>query len=472
MLTRTTLISALLILLCSAGAALGQTPATPAATSNVAAETPSATSTVAAGTLTLEQAIEFALKDNRPVRNARLDVENLEDRMAVLRTKRLPSFKVSTLISQPLTPFDVHFDKGVFGDFESTGPIPNEDVTISSPMTPTALVSGQITQPISQLYRINLNIKQAELSRELGEQEVRLKQQSVINQVKRAYFAVLQTQSSLESAESAIKLYRELDRVTGEYVIQQVALKTDQLEVQTKLAKAEYDLLSLNNQLASQKEQLNNLLGRDVRTEFGVSDGVDTAQAVIRETDLATARTRALMQRPEVAEARLKVGQAKLDKRIKKSEYIPDVSLSVNYLSPFGYSSVLPKNVASVGVQVEWEVFDWGRRKHEITEKQRVIEQADNTLRDAENQVLMDVNNQFRKLQESCQMLRIARLSQETAKANVKVAAHKYSVQAVLLKDVLQAQTSLADANNEYQKALLSFWTVKADFEKAMGEDR
>jgi outer membrane protein TolC len=84
----------------------------------------------------------------------------------------------------------------------------------------------------------------------------------------------------------------------------------------------------------------------------------------------------------------------------------------------------------------------------------------------------MEVNGQFRKLQEACQLLRIARLSQDTAAANVKVAAHKYRVQAVLLKDVLQAQTALADADNEYQKALLSFWTAKADFEKAMGEDR
>lgn len=69
-------------------------------------------------------------------------------------------------------------------------------------------------------------------------------------------------------------------------------------------------------------------------------------------------------------------------------------------------------------------------------------------------------------------MLRIARLSQEAAKANVKIASNKYGVQAALLKDVLHAQTSLADANYEYQKALLAFWTAKADFEKAPGEDK
>ena len=465
--TRTTLIIAVLILLCGARAASArQADAPPVETTNAPSDA------APAERLTLERAISIALEENRPVRNARLDVENYDDKVAELRTKRLPSFKLSTLISQPLTPFDIKFEKGAFGTFTETGPIPNEDTTIEGSMRPTALMNAQITQPLSQLHRINLNIKQAELGKEMSAQELRRKQQSIVNDVKRAYFSVLQTQSSLESAEAELKLYKELDRVTGEYVMREVALKTDLMDVQTKVAKAEYQLLTLNNQLASQKEQLNNLLGRDVRTEFGVSDGLDSAHSAMRETDLGSARQRALAQRPEVNAARLKVGQAKLDKRIKKSEYIPDVSLAVSYASPFGYNSALPKNFASVGVQVEWEVFDWGRRKHELAERSRAVEQADNSLRDAENQVVMDVSNQFRRMQEACQLLRVARMSQDAARANVKVAAHKYSVQAVLLKDVLQAQTTLAGANNEYQKALLSFWTAKADFEKALGEDR
>lgn len=453
--TGKTLLGFVMILLAGAGAALGQQPTTPPAEP-----------------LSLERAISTALENNSGVQNARLEVDNYDDRLAALRTKRLPTFKVSTLVSQPLTRLEFSFEKGAFGNLPGTGPIPDERTTIRSSMTPTALVTGQLTQPLSQLYRINLNIKQAELSKEIGREELRLKRQSLVNEVKRAYYAALQTQSAFESAEQATKLYREIARVTEQYVIQQTALKTDHMEAQTKLAKAEYELLTLTNNLASQKEQLNHLMGRDVRTEFVVSDGLDTAQFVVRETDPAAARERALAQRPEVAAARLRVRQARYDKRAKKSEYLPDVSLSVNYLSPFGYSSLLPKNIAGVGVQVEWEVFDWGRKKREVAEKARVVEQAENSVREAENLVLMDVNTQFRRLQESCRFLRIARMTQDTARAQVKVASHKYRVQAALLKDVLEVQTSLANANYEYQKALLAFWAAKADFEKAMGEDR
>lgn len=463
--TRTTFVSVLLIILCGTSLAMGQQPA-------VLTADPLTGGPPVAEPLTLERAIGLALESNFPLRNARLESEKYDDRLGALRTKRLPSFKVTTLVSQPLTQMEFKFEKGAFGTFPDTGPIPDEDTSITSSMKPSALVTGQVTQPLSQLYRINLNIKQMEISREISREDLRLKRQSVVNEVKRAYYAALQTQSAFSNAEATIKLYRELERVTEMYVLQQVALKPDHMEVETKLAKAQYELLTLQNQLASQKEQLNLLLGRDVRTEFAVIDGLDMAEFVMRETDLAEARERALTQRPEVTAARLKARYAQYDKRIKKSEYLPDVSLSVNYLSPFGYSSLLPKNIASVGVQVEWEVFDWGKKKRELAEKKRAIEQADNSVREAESQVLMDVNARFRKLQESSHLLRIARMSREAAKAGAEIAGNKYRVQAAVFKDVLQTHAALADANHEYQKALLSFWTAKADFEKAIGEDK
>jgi len=58
----------------------------------------------------------------------------------------------------------------------------------------------------------------------------------------------------LENVRDEVKSYRELERVTGEYVLQQVVLKSDYLQVQTRLAKAEYEALDLTNRLSTQKE--------------------------------------------------------------------------------------------------------------------------------------------------------------------------------------------------------------------------
>jgi outer membrane protein TolC len=422
--------------------------------------------------LTLDKAIDLALTNNRSTKNARLESEKANDRLAATRTRLYPGFKLSAGVTQPLTTFDTTFEKGVFGNFPGTGPIPNEDTVITSSTKPNAVIVGQISQPLSQLHRIKLQIKQQETASDITRAQLSTAEQSLVNEVKRAYYAILQSQGAVQAAEANIKLYRELDRVTGEYVIQQVALKTEHMDVQTRLAKAEYDVMTIQNQLIAQKEQLNHLLGRDVRTEFAVSSGEETALAVMRETDLIQARERALANRPEIREARLRVDQAKLDKRIKKSEFIPDVSLTVNYATTFSYSNFVPRSLSGVGVQVEWEIFDWGRKKHEVADKERSVTQASNSLLDTQSQVLMEVSARFRQMQESRQLLKVAKLAQTQARANVQLVAYKYRLDAVLLKDVLQAQTVLANSDYDYQKALLAFWTAKADFEKAIGEDK
>jgi outer membrane protein TolC len=422
--------------------------------------------------LTLDQAIAFALKNNREAKNARLEIEKADDKLHAYRTRRLPSFKINSLVFQPLNSFDTIFERGVFGIYPGNIPVPLQDTAIKSSTNTTLLLAGQVTQPITQLRRIGFQIKQQKLDVEISETKLHATEQSLANEVKRVYYAILQTQGAVRAAEESVKLYQELDRVTGEYVVQQVALKTDLMDVQTRVAKAEYEVLTLNNSISAQKEQLNRLLGRDVRTEFSITEGLETAQAAMRETNLIDAHKRALAQRPEIREARLRLQQANLDKRVKKSEMIPDVSLTVNTVTTVNYSNFVPRNVNGVGIQVDWEVFDWGRKKHEIAEKSRVIAQAENTVLETESRVLLEVNAKFRTLQESYQLIRIAQLAQTTARANVQIAAYKYRLEAVLLKDVLTAQTSLANANYEYQKALLIFWTAKADFEKALGEVR
>jgi outer membrane protein TolC len=416
--------------------------------------------------LTLDEAISLALNDNRQVKNAQLSVGKAGDEVAAARTLRLPSMHVYSLLSQQLVKHDASFDNSETNVVPGIGPI----FSIGTTRRPTAIFAGQVLQPLSQQYRIRLGIKQAGLAREVEGERLRQAEQTTVNQVKQNYYGILQTQSALDSLREAIRYYRELDRVTVDNVTQQVSLKADSLEVKTRLAKAEYEALNLTNQLATEKEQLNNALGRDVRTEFRVAA---IADAVGINADLVLARSRALDQRPELREARLKVSQAEVDRRIKKSEYIPDVSVGFTYMSFQNFNNeAIPKNSASLGVVMKWEVFDWGRKKNQIAEKDRTIEQEKNGLREAESLVLIEVGDKFRKLQQTRQALVVAQLKQETAQENVRVSVNKYKLQAALLSDALQTQATLADADYEYQKALLAYWTAKADYEKAVGADK
>src|SRR5262249_8547067 len=160
------------------------------------------------------------------------------------------------------------------------------------------------------------------------------------------------------------------------------------------------------------------------------------------------------------------------DLRAKRAEYIPDVAAEFNSLSLANFGTFLPVQSNSIGVSLSWEPFDWGRKKHEAAEKQRTIAQARNSLDDAKDGVLIDVNEKYRALRRSRSQLRAARLAQEAAIESLRVTRNKYSVEAVLLRDVLQGQVNLEQSNNDYNQALLTFWNARAEFERALGEDQ
>ena len=62
-------------------------------------------------------------------------------------------------------------------------------------------------------------------------------------------------------------------------------------------------------------------------------------------------------------------------------------------------------------------------------------------------------------------------MAQATSREKLRVKTNQYQVQAVLLPDVLQLRAEQANSDDQYQQALLAFWTAKADFENALGEE-
>lgn len=417
--------------------------------------------------LTLEQAVSIAQANNRSVKNAQLVASIDEDQIAEARTYRFPSLKLYALGSQLLTPVDFTFQQGVFGSFPGIGPVPATNTSIHTPLRPTFYGLTQFSQPLSQQYKIGLNIKQAKFSKLVDEQKLRAQKQSITNQVKQAYYALLQTQSALAASEEILKFDRELDRTTEQYVAERTALKSDTMDIKAKIAQEEYNNLTLRDSLASQKEQLNDFLGRDIRTDFTVAEVPEVTSV---ETSLDAAQAQALSARPELREARLTMQQGELNRRITKTEYIPDVSLVANDIS-FANVNLLPSNVASVGVLITWDPLDWGRRKHELAAATKTIEQSKNGMNETEAQILVEVGAKFRKLGETRALLRATALQLDAEREKLRVMMNQYEQKSALLKDVLQQKVSLESVTNQHNQALLSFWTAKADFEKSLGEE-
>ena len=164
-------------------------------------------------TLTVDQAVSYALQQNPSLRTAELEVEKSGDNLAAFRTRRLPSISWNMLGGQLLTKPTVTFDRGVFGTYPGVGPIPGEETKVHNPRKPTAFVFGQILQPLSQQYRLGLGVKLLDLERQIETAKLAERRAAVAEQVRKAYYRLLETQSALESVEESLPLYRETVRL-------------------------------------------------------------------------------------------------------------------------------------------------------------------------------------------------------------------------------------------------------------------
>jgi len=418
-------------------------------------------------TLSLDEAIAIAVEQNRTLANATLAAEDADHDVATAKTRLRPSFKVETQASQLLTPVDITFSRGAFGDFPATGPVPSTDTTLTTPRKLTTVINASVSQPLTQLHEIGLRIRMAEAGRDVEREQARAVRVAVVGDVKRLYYSILQTYSARGAARAQATQLMELERVVTNRVEQRVALRGSAIEVQARVAQSRLTLLTLDDTIESQKEQLNRLLGRDVRTAFELA-GVPEPTSAELNADEAVAR--ALGSRPDVKQAQAKLRQAELSRRLAKADYIPDVSVAASYWSPMSIEGA-PKNIAWVGIQLQWEPFDWGRKSHAVASAVIATRQARNGLDDAEQQVIVEVNSGFRRLAEARLRLEATNLAQDAARENTRVKLAQFNTDAALAADVLQSHAAFADATNQYQQALMSYFTARADFDRALGED-
>lgn len=417
--------------------------------------------------LSLNDAVSLALKNNRLVKNSALESEKYDFRVNTIRSRRLPQFQVALLGGELLQPFNFTFPPGVFGTFPGIGPVPATTANVHTPAQFITYTTAGLDQPVTQQYKIHLGIRATELGREVAREDVRAQRQKIASEVRTAYLEIVATQAAVEADRVAVKTLEEAQRVTAQYRMQQTVLRADALEVETRLAKARYELSTAEDGLASQHEHLNHLLARDLATQFRAEPMPEDDPT---DLTLEEARQEASQNRPEIREAKLKQKQAEVDRRLAKAEYIPDLGASVRYLGTTNVQ-VLPTSVAVAGFLFTWEPFDWGRRHNAVVEKTKTVEQARNGVQETESQIAVEVGMKYRKWQEAALLLKAARTGREAAVEQFRVTSNQYTQQAALVKDLLQAQARSAEADSQYQQALSSYWSAFAELRRAMGEE-
>jgi outer membrane protein TolC len=417
--------------------------------------------------LTLEEAVSLARSHNRDLKQAGIEIHKQQEAFSEAKTQLYPRFDTYFLASELLTPLDFTIKSGTFGSFPATGPIPAKDSKVHTPARPVAITSVTATQPLTQLLRIDLSIKQQKLGVELSQQSYFVHEQDLVNEIRRGYYAILQSQSEIESQRALLTYLEELQQLTGRRLQQQAVLKADSLRIAAQRSKASYQLTVIQDALADQKEALNRLLGRDLHTEFAVET---LPASLAEESSLQQARAFAVEKRAEIKTETLKKEKAALETKIERTRYIPDISIQANYLTAPNIT-FLPQNLGAVGVLVTWQPWDWGQKRHNIAQKLDAEKQAQLSIDSVREQVVQEVDSSFRRLREARELLLAAQAARDAEAEKLRNEMDDYSHQTILLSDLLQQHSAVASAEDQYRQGVLAFWKARADFERALGEE-
>lgn len=416
--------------------------------------------------LTLDAALTLAQQQNRVLKAERLGADKADQQLAAFRTQKRPLFDVRVTSGSLLAPLDFRFPAGAFGVFPTTGPIPPAQTTITTNPGLTAVVFANVTQPLTQLPRLGRGERAVALGRDVATEQARARELEVIANVRSLYYGIVQAEAAMRARHESVRLFQELQRLTDRYVAEQVVLPDEALTVRAGLLQQEHEILVLRHAATDAREKLNALLARALDEPFQVEP---LRPAAMDDTSLRAAEERAGEARPEVRIRRLQAEQAGFDLRASATPGMPDVSASFSYAGFWGFQ-VLPRHGAMLGVLAAWEPWDWGRRKAEREGKRVTLAQAELAVTEAAALVRVDVRSRFRAVQEAFARLPVCEAGRDAARERLRVATARVSQEAALERAVLEAQTRVAQADFDCQKALADYWTAQAELERARAD--
>lgn len=419
--------------------------------------------------LPLEEAVETAQRHNHALAVAEREVGKAEERISAQKTRRLPGLHLDGFGGRLLNSPQFKIPAGSLGTLPSLGAVPPTSVALSVPEDWFGFGVASVAQPITQQYRIGLGIDALRLDRDVASEDVRRDKQKLAAEVRTTYYHVSANEAAVIALRELIRAIEDVDSLTTRYRAEDTVLRSEALEVKARLARERQRLADAESGVATQREHLNQLMGRDVRTAFRVSTPAELVSST-SALPLDAAREQALAKRPEIRKASLRTEQAEKLHSLARAQWIPDLTLTSSY-ARVANPGVFPNEVATAGLVLSWEPFDWGRRSHEAQERQIAIDQAREGREETAQQIAVEVGQRWRAVKDSALLLDAERVSLDAAQAYLDDTRNRYREDAKMLHDVLEAEARMSRARHDYTDALAGYWSAVAELERAIGHE-
>ena len=360
--------------------------------------------TASARHITLRDAVQLALQHNHNVHIAEYKVEEEQHVKEVAKSAYFPTIRNDSNFVHLTDTQLIQINAGSLGTVAGS-PIPPVNSIINQGGRNLTTSGTQLTQPLTTLLKIRSENDMARAELKASQQKAQQTENDVALKVHQLYYEVLITEVHRAATEARIKASQDLQSERVQQVKYGSTLEENLIESRAQLLEAKQELLTTDLQLSDLKLQLNDAMGLPITTPLDLDPNTaDVQPACERETCV----TEALAAHPEIIEARNAVDKANAAVRLAKTDlYVPDVDAFARY----SYSDNVPflaRNFGSFGVHFGYDLFDSGRKRALLREREAQVSQAKENLARLSDEVELAVQTAYNKLERTQQMRKVS----------------------------------------------------------------
>ncbi len=396
--------------------------------------------------ITLQEAVQLALQHNHDIRIAGYTVEEKRQAKQVAKSSYFPSIRNDSSFMHVTDTQLIQIKSGSFGSAGGT-PIPPADAIINQGGKNFTTSGTQITQPLTTLLKIKQANDVAQAEVKVSREKARLAGNDVALAVHEVYYNILIAQAHRSATEARIKASEELRRERVEQVKFGSALEQELIDSRAQLLQAKQEILTTDLQLSDLKLKLNDLIGLPLTSALDLDPAAPEFQSTCLREECVRAAT---ASHPEILAARAEVEKAQAATRFAKTDmWVPDVEAFARY----SYQENVPfmaRNFGTFGVHFGFDVFDSGRKKALVHERQAQLSQAKENLAKLTDEVEVSVQTAYNKLERTQQMLKV---SEEVL--SLRTESNRVRQQELIQGAALNSQADSATAQEYDAKALL-----------------
>ena len=421
----------------------------------------------AAMELTLSQAIDLALKQNRSLKMAQLGVADSEQKKKIARADYFPKISNQSTAFHITEVQQLVIPAGALGVYGTSGPIPAKTEAIGQG-TFTAYTSGTgLSQPLTQMFKIHQENRAATADINSAKIQVNQAEDDIALKVRQLYYGILMAQLNREAAKQEEDAAQVKLQENTSSVEQGSAMEVVALESHASLLSAKQTVLTQNLQIRDLTFELNHLLGLPLKTQLQLREEPSVAAASIpaRDECVRTAREHS----PEIRAAQQAVEKAKAGLAAAKDKYIPDVSVFARY----SYQSGIPffvHNFGTFGVVFTYDLFEGGRRNAEINESRTMLSKAELNLANVEDEVTVQVEIAYDKVEQMQSMVTVAEEALKARTEAARVAERQVEQNEALASASAEAVAKTSSAKASLLEANLGLSFAQGELKRAMGE--